>query len=224
MPIRFSAILIIASLFAAVAAMSFAQGEWEFPDQQRNGIDTEASRLLSPDNEGIPIAQVTEKDLDEPEITEPPRVDNFPVVSADEAAKPRPRNPQRIFEIVDPSDFAAKLESDKLLLSEIRKDVPEAVEEARMYLDRLKFLAGKSDPERLVPLVNRVLDQAPIYFDWLERDFETQEEQVTEYYVGGARGFNFAIENFRSAVFFVIMNRLDVAARVISELDNENPQ
>ena len=86
-------------------------------------------------------------------------------------------------------------------------------------LERLKELAEKSDPVRLVPLFDRVLDQAPIYFEWLETEYENQDEQITEYYVGGARGFAFAMENFRSAVFLVIMNRLDIASRVISELD-----
>ena len=65
----------------------------------------------------------------------------------------------------------------------------------------------------------KVLDQAPIYFRWLETEYENQDEQITEYYVGGARGFAFAMENFRSAVFFVIMNRLDIASRVIYELN-----
>ena len=203
MMIKYSAFLLVAVLVLFVAGVGFGEGEWENP-------------------EVVEVAEVSTSAIDEPEVTEPPRIDTFPVIAADEASIPRPRNPEHILEAVDSAQLIARLEADRQLLSEIRKDVPEAVEEAEMYLERLKALAELSDPERLVPLVNRVLDQAPIYFNWLEQEFETQEEQVTEYYVGGARGFSFAMENFRSAVFFVIMNRLDVALRVISVLDNQD--
>ena len=138
---------------------------------------------------------------------------------ADKAPAPRPRDSGRILDAVDIQNLTAKLDVDRLLLSEIRKDVPEAREEAEFYLERLKELAEKSDPVRLVPLFDRVLDQAPIYFEWLETEYENQDEQITEYYVGGARGFAFAMDNFRSAVFLVIMNRLDIASRVISVMN-----
>jgi len=138
-------------------------------------------------------------------------------ISASEAPVPRSSNPNRTLAAVDPADFTKRLDADRLLLSEIRKIMPESRGEAENYLDRLKMLAGKSDPLRLVPLADRLLDQAPIYFDWLDREFANQDEQVMEYYVGGARGFSFAFENFKTAVLFTIMNRLDVASRVISE-------
>jgi hypothetical protein len=140
-------------------------------------------------------------------------------VPASEAPAPRPVNRRRTLEQVDTADLAVRLDSDRLLLSEIRKPVPEDRDEAVLYLARLKVLAATSDPTRLVPLANRVLDQAPIYYDWLSRDFASQDEQILEYYVGGARGFSFALDNFRTAAMFSIMSRLDVASRVISELD-----
>ena len=102
--------------------------------------------------------------------------------------------------------------------------MPEARAEAEIYLNRFKNLASRSDPVRLVPLVNRVLSQAPIYFEWLVTDFESEEERVTEYYVGGASGFHFALENFKSAVLLTVINRLDIAARVIRELKSEIQQ
>jgi hypothetical protein len=137
---------------------------------------------------------------------------------ADEARQPRSSNPRRAVEAVNPAELVERLDADRLLLSEIRKAVPENRTEAESYLRRLKELAGKSDPVRLVPLANRVLDQAPIYFDWLDREFDSQDEQITEYYVGGARGFSYALENFRTAVMFTIMNRLDLASQVLSEM------
>ena len=141
-------------------------------------------------------------------------------ISAEDAAKPKSSLIGRTLEAVKIPELIDKLDVDRLLLSEIRKPVPDDRGEAESYLARLKFLAGRADPLRLVPLANRLLDQAPIYFDWLDRDFESQDEEVMEYYVGGARGFSYALDNFKTAVMFSIMNRLDVASRVIFELDS----
>jgi hypothetical protein len=122
---------------------------------------------------------------------------------------------------IEVMSFIESLESDRLLLVEIRKQVPENRLEAEIYLNRLKMLSSESDPVRLVPLIKRVLDNAPIYFDWLDTEFESPEEEVAEYYIGGARGFHFALEEFRSAVMFAIVNRLEIAARVIRDLETE---
>lgn len=128
------------------------------------------------------------------------------------------------YKYIDLGQFVEQMEADRRLLSEIRKEVPDVRQEAEMYLDRLKNLAARSDPIKLVPLVNRVMSQAPIYFEWLEREFEDQEEQVSEYYVGGARGFHFALENFKSAVMMTIINRLDMASRLFREMDPDTFQ
>ncbi|MBN1685906.1 MAG: hypothetical protein JW852_04580 [Spirochaetales bacterium] len=201
---RSARILLLMIALVAVGFSGFGEGEWEYPQRA--------------EEQYIGIASVDDTvKIDEPETE--PLVDTFPVVHVDDAVQPRPRNPKRILDSVDVSALAEKLEADRLLLSEIRKDVPEAREEAELYLARLKGLAEKSDPVRLAPLFDRVLDQAPIYFRWLETEYQNQDEQITEYYVGGARGFAFAMENFKSAVFLVIMNRLDIASRVISVLE-----
>lgn len=123
------------------------------------------------------------------------------------------------FRFIDLDDFALRLEADRRLLAEIRKNVPEEKVEAETYLSRFKELAAQSDPVRLVPLANRVLSQAPIYLEWLDREFESEEERVTEYYMGGASGFHFALDNFKNAVLLTVINRLDIAARLIRELN-----
>ena len=186
------------AFFSCVASVS-AIGE-----VLRFETETEVSESLSPDV--VPVAFHLPKPK-EPLVSTPAR----------ESVQPKSTNPRRTIESVDLGVLVDRLDADRLLLSEMRKGVPESRDEAERYLNRLKELAGMSDPVRLVPLANRVLDQAPIYFDWLDRDFTSQEEQITEYYVGGARGFNFALENFKTAVLFTIMNRLDVASRVIAE-------
>jgi hypothetical protein len=132
-----------------------------------------------------------------------------------------PRTSGSRFRFIDLDDFAVRLEADRRLLAEIRKDVPEEKVEAETYLSRFKELAAQSDPVRLVPLANRVLSQAPIYLEWLDREFESEEERVTEYYMGGASGFHFALDNFKNAVLLTVINRLDIAARLIRELNPE---
>ncbi len=118
---------------------------------------------------------------------------------------------------VDIERFLDSLEADRLLVAEIRKQVPEARGEADVFLARLKDLASRSDPVRLVPLVNRVLSNAPMYYDWLDSEFDSEEERIIEYYIGGARGFHFALETFKSSVLLTVINRLDIAGRVIRE-------
>ena len=123
---------------------------------------------------------------------------------------------------VEVDRFLRGVEADRLLLSEIRKEVPSARGEAEVFLARLKDLASRSDPVRLVPLVNRVLSNSAIYYDWLDGEFGDEEERIIEYYVGGARGFHFALETLKSAILLTAINRLDIAARIIRELDAEN--
>jgi hypothetical protein len=226
MAIRLAKVFLFILISTTVTIATFGEGEWENPDNAPNGnggygagtvgpVETETAE---PEPRTIEIASADDTTtVDEPVIEL--LADAFPIVRADDAAAPKPRNPKRVLDSVDVMGLSDKLAFDRLLLSEIRKDVPEAREEAELYLERLKGLAERSDPVRLAPLFDRVLDQAPIYFKWLETEYENPDEQITEYYVGGARGFAFAMENFRNAVFFVIMNRLDIASRVISELD-----
>ena len=213
--------ILICTIIVMMASLStFGQGEWEYPEQKNNGNGNEAVESTAENVDDVKIAEVstaTELKIEDGPF-ELPREDLFPVIHVNDASQPRPRNPEKILDSVDTDSLAAKLEADRLLLAEIRKDVPEAIEEAVLYLERMKILSKLSDPVRLVPLFERVLDQAPIYFQWLETEYENQDEQITEYYVGGARGFSFAMDNFKSAVFFVIMNRLDIASRVISQL------
>ena len=102
-------------------------------------------------------------------------------INAADAPFPRTSNPRRTLESVDIDAFLRRLEADRKLLIEIRKGAPETRQEAGDYLARLKFLSGISDPVRLVPLVNRVLDQAPIYFDWLDKEFEDDNDTAVDY-------------------------------------------
>ena len=114
------------------------------------------------------------------------------------------------------------MDADRLLLYEIRKETPNERKEAEAYLKGLKELAALSDPVRLVPKATRVLEQAPLYYDWLEKEFKDSAERVSEYYVGGAQGFQIALEEFKSMVLMTVINRLEIAARALREIETSS--
>ena len=191
--------------------------------------DTEEDEPQGAESDGVEAADGSENtsvdaggdDLRarEGEAAGPERMRVEPVTPPPPPPPPMRTTTGRAIEAVDVAQFVERLDSDRRLLSELRKEVPEALTEAESYLVRLKSLSESSDPVRLVPLANRVLAQAPIYFAWLGREFEDADERTMEYYVGGARGFNIALETFKDAVMFTIIQRLDVAAKLIPELD-----
>lgn len=115
------------------------------------------------------------------------------------------------------SEFLTAIEADRRLLNELRKPVPETRQDAIVFLNRLKDLAEEADPIRLAMVADRVLEQAPIYFDWLETEFETEQDRLYDYYIGGAQGFNRVLLEFENAVLFTVVNRLDTASRIIQE-------
>jgi len=121
----------------------------------------------------------------------------------------------------DLQTFLNGMEADRLLLAEIRKDLPDKRADADLYLKRLKVLAGQSDPVHLVPKVNRLIEQAPIYYDWLEKNGtaqgQNQGQSASEYVVGGARGFVVAFQDFQNALLLTVINRLDIAERALQE-------
>lgn len=152
----------------------------------------------------------------------PPETTDAEALPEQAQQEPEDHGPATAYPAVNRQELIAKLESDRLLLAQVRKQVPQTREEAELYLGRLKRLASRSDPVRLVPLANRVLDQSVIYYDWLEREFEDPGERVVEYYIGGARGFHIALEEFKSAAMFTVINRLDVTVGILTELESQS--
>ena len=115
----------------------------------------------------------------------------------------------------DINAFLAAMDADRLLLFEVRKDLPQVRSEGDAYMKRLKDLAGMSDPVRLVPKVNRMMEQAPIYYDYVEKNIQNQNDAANEYVVGGARGFIIAFQDLQNAVLLTVINRLEIAERAI---------
>jgi hypothetical protein len=116
----------------------------------------------------------------------------------------------RLLDVVNGfGDLYAPMEADRLLLSELRKELPPTRVEAEAYLQRLEQLALLSDPVRLASLAARVRDAAPSFLDWRETQFSTQEEAAAEFVRSGASAFQATLTEFRNAIMLTVANRLD---------------
>jgi predicted nuclease with TOPRIM domain len=110
------------------------------------------------------------------------------------------------------------LETDRALLLELRKNLPEGRGEAETYLERLQALALKSDPARFGNLVRRVKDSAPSFLNWRDKQFETQEEAAQAFVQSGAQAFRGAFSNFNEAVLLSVVNHIESLLDVLDRL------
>ena len=106
-------------------------------------------------------------------------------------------------------DLYDPLESDRQLLFELRKQMPETRPEAEPQLERIRALALSSDPQRLGQLVDRVDEAAPAFLDWRFGDFDSTAEFSAAYIDTGANAFDSSFEELRSEVLMTVANRLD---------------
>jgi TolA-binding protein len=103
----------------------------------------------------------------------------------------------------------AQFEADRLLLTELRKELPDTRAEAELHLRRLQRLASISDPARLAPLASRMLSTGATYLEWRHDAFESPAERSRAFAETGAHGFPTAFTNFRNAVLLTVSNRLE---------------
>jgi hypothetical protein len=127
---------------------------------------------------------------------------------------------------LDPESAAGRLvalrttmEADRLLLAELRKDVPTDRTEAESYLARVQDLALASDPARLGVIVSRVREAAPRWLDWRAATYATTQEATTAYLQSGASAFDASWENLHDAVLLTVVNRLDTIIDLTSGLE-----
>ncbi len=114
---------------------------------------------------------------------------------------------QAITELVD--DF----ENDRLLLAEIRKSPPRAMEEATVYWSQVKSLAVKSNVS-LGPKVDRVVNHLPAYIEWLETSGGGAEASSASYVRTGANNYFQATDDFWQSVLLALIDRIDILVRV----------
>ena len=115
-------------------------------------------------------------------------------------------------------DLYAPIESDRKLLFELRKDLPETRPEAEQQLQRISDLALSSDPQRLGQLVDRVDQTATAFLDWRFGEFDSSADFSAAYVDSGANAFDDSFEELRSEALMTVANRLDGVLTILDRV------
>ena len=113
--------------------------------------------------------------------------------------------------IPDVERFAAQIEADRLLLVEMRKELPVDRSEAVAYWNNVKALAAISDTS-LVGKANIVITALPAYFNYLETDFTTQQDAILTFQLTGASDYEDATDDFWRAFALSLIDRLTIVS------------
>ena len=108
------------------------------------------------------------------------------------------------------------MDNDRLVLVELRKDMPRNEKEATTYWENLRGLAIKSDPN-LGAKVNRVLRILPAYFEWIETPFTSTCDSVSAYFSSAASELGTVQLDLEKDVLLVLINRIDTAIGLATE-------
>ena len=111
------------------------------------------------------------------------------------------------------AEIAERLKADRLLLVEIRKEVPPNRDEATRLWAGIKPLAVASDAS-LGIAVDRVSRTIPAYYSWRESDFRTQQEAQLTYVLTGADQFETAMDTFWKVFTLVLIDRIDTVSKL----------
>ncbi len=114
--------------------------------------------------------------------------------------------------------LTGSLEADRLLLVELRKDLPSTRSEAESYLARVEELALTSDPARLGVIVSRLRAAAPVFLDWRDKQFASQQEANTAFLESGAAAFDATWSSLHDAVLLTVANRIDTIIDLVDAL------
>jgi len=115
-------------------------------------------------------------------------------------------------------ELYAPLEADRQLLFELRKGTPGTRPEAEAQLERLRSLAVAADPSQLTPLITKVQQAAPAFFDWRYTEFADPQAATQAYVESGAGAYDTSMSDFRNEVLLSVANRLDGLLTVLDRL------
>jgi hypothetical protein len=115
-------------------------------------------------------------------------------------------------------DLYQPIESDRQLLFELRKQLPETRPEAEAQLARIRSLALSSDPQRLGQIVDRVDDATPAFLDWRFGQFDTTQDFSQAYVDTGANAFDSSFDELRSEALMTVANRLDGLLTILDRI------
>lgn len=113
--------------------------------------------------------------------------------------------------IPDVERFAEQIEADRLLLVEMRKELPDERREAFAFWNNVKDLAAVSDPS-LVAKANNVITALPAYFNFLETNFDNQQDAVLTFQLTGASDYETASDEFWRSFALSLIDRLTIVS------------
>ncbi|MBF8267691.1 MAG: hypothetical protein HW388_1199 [Dehalococcoidia bacterium] len=114
----------------------------------------------------------------------------------------------------DLRDQANSIESFRVLLVEMRKDLPQTREEALTHWSRVKSLVARADPSLVSP-IDRVILRIDNYFDWDDRSpspsapIEEYLAWLADYTSSGAVAYEDAVRGFTKDTLLALINRMD---------------
>ena len=114
---------------------------------------------------------------------------------------------QNLLDALD-EDYDA-MEAQRQLLLELRKDLPDARDDAEAYLDKIQRLANRADASRLGQFASRMLETAPTFLTWRDEAFASAAEREAAFITSGATGFTTDFTELKDAVLLSVANRLD---------------
>jgi hypothetical protein len=186
-------------------------------------VDPDAEPEVEPDIIDADESEPTEPDAEEPEPDaddpEPVDEDVLPAIDVEQLILELERAPIVFDRPSDARSLAVRIEADRRLLAELRKQIPTERTEAELYLRRIRDLAAISDPVSLVPLANNVIRQAPLLFEWMETEYDDPEARARDYYVGGSWAFHRRFDTFHRAVLLTVIRRLDTVGDLLRQGD-----
>lgn len=106
------------------------------------------------------------------------------------------------------------MDSDRLLLVELRKSMPDTLEEAEKYWKTVKDQAVKSDTSLGIK-VDRVIRMLPTYFDWINGTYTDTCDSVLAFFDSGAVEFGTMSGDLQNDIFLVMINRMDSAINLV---------
>ena len=113
-----------------------------------------------------------------------------------------------------------RFDNDKLLLVEIRKEIPQTRNEAQQHWKNVKTIALQTDSS-LGPAIDKVITKIDPYYDWIAKlDNVTNDEEyinwIIEGQLSGAYTYNEEIVEFRNDALLAVIIRMDAALSLIA--------
>ena len=112
-------------------------------------------------------------------------------------------------------ESANTVEKHRLLLVEMRRDIPVDRDEARAYWSNIKAIAADADPALVTP-IDRIILRIDNYFDWDERQpslnvsvDDTYLAWLESYSLSGANEYGTYVDVFTKDALLAIINQLD---------------